>query len=57
LNLTGCSELTEIPSNLYVGRSLFIDNTPLAKKYTNEQIREIVTSTGGQITGKISRNL
>ena len=57
LNLTGCSELTEIPNNLYVGRSLFIDKTPLAKKYTNEQIREIVASTGGQITGKISRNL
>jgi len=57
LNLTGCSELTEIPNNLYVGRSLFIDNTPLAKKYTNEQIREIVTSTGGQIIGKINRNL
>ena len=51
------SKITKLPNNLYVGRSLFIDKTPLAKKYTNEQIREIVTSTGGQIIGKIRRNL
>jgi hypothetical protein len=28
-------------------------NTPLAKKYTNEEIYEIVASTGGQIIGQI----
>ena len=51
------SNITELPDYLYVGLDLIIENIPLAKKYTNEQIREIVTSTGGQITGKILRTL
>ena len=47
------SNITEIPNNLYVGYSLFIDNTPLSKKYTNEEIREMIISKGGTIIGKI----
>ena len=55
LGLYNCTELTELPNDLYVGRDLYIHNTPLADKYTNEEIKEIVASTGGQIIGKISR--
>ena len=49
----GGTNITEIPNNLYVGYSLFIDNTPLKKKYTNEEIREMIISKGGTIIGKI----
>ncbi len=51
------TNIKELPDNLYVGRHLWIYNTPLARKYTDEEIYKIVASTGGQITGKISRNL
>ena len=54
LFLIGTS-IEELPNNLYVGRNLFIGNTPLAKKYTDEEIYEIVTSTGGEIIEKIFR--
>ena len=47
------TNIEEIPTNLYVGGDLYINNTPLERKYTNKQIREIVTSTGGQIIGDI----
>ena len=49
------SNITELPNNLYVGGNLFINLTPLADKYTDEEIRDIVTSTGGNIEGKIIR--
>jgi hypothetical protein len=32
----------KLPDNLYVGIDLFIYNTPLANKYTDEEIREMV---------------
>jgi len=34
---------------------LIITGTPLAEKYTDEQIRDIVTSTGGEIRRQIIR--
>ena len=49
------SNITELPDYLYVGRHLMIERTPLAKKYTNEEIIEMITSKGGQINGKIRR--
>ena len=49
------TNITELPNKLYVGGDLYINNTPLERKYTNEEIREIVTSTGGQIIGDIIR--
>ena len=52
LNAVG---ITEIPNNLYVEGDFVISSTPLAKKYTDEEIYEIVTSTGGEIIGKIYR--
>jgi len=54
LLLIGTS-IEEIPNNLYVGRSLVIYKTPLAEKYTDEEIFEIVASTGGKINGQIIR--
>ena len=53
LSLYNCKQITELPNNLHVGLNLFIRNTPLAKKYTDEQIYEIIASTGGQIKGII----
>ena len=55
LDLTNCEHITELPDDLYIGWNLFIKETPLAKKYTNEQIREMITSKGGTIIGKIHR--
>ena len=49
------SSIMEIPNNLYVGDDLFINNTPLADKYTDDEIRKIVASTGGKIIGNIFR--
>ena len=38
----GGTNITELPNNLYVGINLFINNTPLAKNYTDDEIRDIV---------------
>jgi len=48
-------DIKEIPNNLYVDGNLFIWNTPLAEKYTDEEIYKIVASTGGKINGNIIR--
>ena len=55
LNLADCKQLTELPDNLYVGGDLGIYNTPIAQKYSNKEIREMITSKGGTLIGKISR--
>ena len=47
------TNISEIPNNLYVGNDLYVYNTPLANKYTDEEIRDIVTSKGGTIIGGI----
>ena len=49
------TSIEEIPDNLYVGGDLYINDTPLAKKYTDEQIREMITSKGGTIKARIIR--
>ena len=49
------TSIEELPDNLYVGGSLYMTNTPLADKYTDEEIREMITSKGGILIGKISR--
>ena len=46
--------ITEIPTNLYV-KYLSITDSLLAKKYTDDEIYEIIESTGGEITGRIYR--
>ena len=55
LDLRGCKQLEKLPNNLYVGIDLYIGNTPLADKYTDEEIIKIVESTRGQIEGQIYR--
>ena len=49
------TNITTLPDNLYVGVDLDIFNTPIAKKYSNEEIREMITSKGGTLIGKIDR--
>ena len=49
------SGIINIPNNLYVGGDLYISNTPLAKKYTHEEIREMIKSKGGTVIGKIHK--
>ena len=49
------TNITELPNNLYVGWNLYIKDTPLAKKYTDEEIKDIVTSKGGTIKARIIR--
>ena len=43
------TNIEKLPNNLYVGSNLWLRNTPLADKYTDEEIYEIVASTGGKI--------
>ena len=49
------SNLTELPDDLYVGIDLCIENTPLANKYTDDEIIEMITSKGGTLIGKIDK--
>ena len=49
------TNITKLPDNLYVGNDLHIYGTPLAKKYTDEEIYEMITSKGGTLIGKIIR--
>ena len=42
LNLDGCTGLKELPNNLYIGGNLYIENTLIAKNYTDDEIRDIV---------------
>jgi hypothetical protein len=50
------TNISELPKKyLFVGRRLIIKDTPLAKKYTDEEIRKIVASTGGEIRKQIIR--
>jgi hypothetical protein len=49
------TNITELPTNLRVGGDMFIIGTPLADKYTDEEIYKIVASTGGEIIGEINR--
>jgi hypothetical protein len=55
LDLDGCKKLTELPDNLFVNGALHITNTPLVKKYTDEEIYKILALTGGRIRGKTYR--
>ena len=49
------TSIEEIPDNLNIGWNLFIGNTPLAKKYTNEEIYKIIKLRGGKIINDIIR--
>jgi len=47
------TNIEELPDNLYVGGNLYIENTPLANKFTDEQIYEMIKLRGGEIIGDI----
>jgi hypothetical protein len=49
------TSIEEIPDNLNVGWNLFIGNTPLANKYTDEEIYEMIKLRGGKIINDIIR--
>ena len=43
------TKITSLPNNLHVGDSLYLANTPLARKYTKEQIKAMVPGVKGSI--------
>jgi hypothetical protein len=47
------TNITEMPKKLYVGRDLFLWDTPINKKYSLEEVDEMITLKGGRIVGKI----
>ncbi len=49
------TSIEELPNNLYVGDDIYINNTPLERKYTDEQIYEMIKLRGGEIIGEIYR--
>jgi hypothetical protein len=49
------SNIGEIPKNLYVGGELDIEETPLAKKYTDGEIRRNKNLNNGSFKGNIIR--
>ena len=49
------TNIEKLPKQIFVAGQLSIRDTPLADKYTDEQIYEMVASTGGKIKGKIIR--
>ena len=49
----GNTPISSLPDNLTVGGNLFLDQTPLAKKYSKEQIRQMIEKKGGEVEGGI----
>jgi hypothetical protein len=50
------TNIAELPNQIFVGEDLLIQGTPLADKYTDEQLYEMAKSLeGGKIRGKIIR--
>ena len=48
LNLAG-TPITSLPQGLIVGGDLDLYNTPISKKYSKEQIKQMVPGVKGQI--------
>ena len=51
----GETGITSIPDNLQVEGTLLFDSTPLAEKYTDEEIIEMIEDKGGYVKGGITR--
>jgi hypothetical protein len=47
------TKITSLPDNLNVGGGLYLGNTPLSKKYTKEQIKQMIEDKGGYVKGNI----
>ena len=43
------TQLSELPRNLVVGKNLELQDTPLAKKYTREQLKQLLPGVKGRI--------
>ena len=52
LNLFG-TPITLLPNNLKVGGDLELGHTPLSKKFTSEEIKQIIKDKGGYVKGEI----
>ena len=48
------SSINSIPNNLQVEGDLSLYDTPLAEKYTEEEIRKMVKDKGGYVKGSIN---
>ena len=53
LSLSNCISLKKLPQGLKVDGNLSLIDTPIAEKYSEEEIRKIVKDRGGYILGKI----
>jgi hypothetical protein len=53
LNLTGCTSLEKLPEGLEVGWDIWLRDTPIARKYTEEEIRKMVEDGGGYVDDEI----
>ena len=53
LDLAGCTSLEKLPQGLKVGVDLYLTKTPIAQKYSKEQIRKMIEDGGGFVEGKI----
>jgi hypothetical protein len=53
LTIINCRALTKLPDALYVKGDLQIINCPQFKKYTNDELREMIKSTNGEVEGEI----
>lgn len=53
LTIINCKDFAKLPDGLYVEGDLQISNCPQFKKYTNDELREIIQSTGGKVLGEI----
>ena len=47
------SNLTSLPDNLSIGGDFWLQKTPLAGKYTKEEIRKMIEGKGGYVKGRI----
>jgi len=47
------TEITSLPDNLKVGGFLDLENTPLSKKYSKKQIRQMIEKKGGEVKAEI----
>ncbi len=43
------SKIISLPDDLYVGGSLFLMDTPISKKYTEEQLKQMLPGVKGRI--------
>jgi hypothetical protein len=53
LDLTDCTSLEKLPQGLEVGMGLNLTNTPIAQKYSKEEIRKMIERGGKSVKGQI----